>query len=110
MESALELCPPGPFSVCRLGDSLRSLGLGLHLSLAASRSRGDEPSVLGELALEIGDLLAQVADHFVGQQAGPFQFGAWDAPLSAPHDGLDRAAIGSGAHRASETRRLGGFA
>jgi hypothetical protein len=79
--------------------------------LAASRSRGDEPSVLGELALEIGDLLAHVAALFVGQQAGPFQFGAWDAPLSSPRDGLDRAAIGSGAHRGQrDPAELGGFA
>jgi hypothetical protein len=50
MESALELCPPGPFSVCRLGDSLMSLGLGLHLSfdrLAFALGVGDEPSERG---------------------------------------------------------------
>jgi hypothetical protein len=65
-----------------------SLGVGLPLSfghLAFALGVGDEPSVLGELALEIGDLLAQVADLCLGQQAGPFQFGAWDAPLSSPH-------------------------
>src|SRR3954469_2474678 len=62
MVSALELSA-GPLLGCLVGDSLTPLGVGLHLSfghLEFGLGVGDEPSVLGESALEIGDLLAQL--------------------------------------------------
>jgi hypothetical protein len=102
VEFAFEFCPPGSFSVSRLDDPLVTLGLCLDLSFdrrAFAFGVGDKPSVLEELVLEVSDLLAQSADLSVGQQTGPFQLGPSDAPLGPAHVGLDRAAIGTGAHR-----------
>ena len=112
-EFAFSFRARSPIPVRCLDDPLTAVHLRLHLSfggLAFALGVRDKSSKLGELTLKAGDLSSHIANLRIGQQTRSFQLRQRDPPLGSPYDGLDRTAVGSGAHCGQrDPTQLSGF-